>query len=139
MEQWRFILPSLICYHQNNYFKLYFHGGNCCCCSCYLNSSPTDELANRRCQVKCKPCMSRTCRYPQQAREQQPPPGTVRHTEKLGEDTYQHLYSPRPTKTEKTWGGGGKLPHKSKIWSLKAQHNLPERVSIIWNSAKTCM
>ena len=60
---------------------------------------------------------------------------TLRNSVKILTNLYIHQDQQR----RKELGGGGKLPHKGKIWSLKAQHDLPERVSIIWNSAKTCM
>ena len=50
------------------------------------------------------------------------------HNEKLSGDTYQPLYSTRPTKRERS--GRGELPHKSKIRSSKELRVLPERVRV---------
>ena len=42
------------------------------------------------------------------------------------------------TVSQEGWKRRGKLPHKCTIWSSKL-HDLPERVRVIWSSAKTRM
>ena len=74
--------------------------------------------------------LSRACRYPWQPREQAPS-----HRETSG-DSYQPLYSPRPSKREGR--GRGTLLHKSNISSSKQLHDLwGEWICVIWSSAKT--